>query len=41
VYHLYERDNGTHFLSIISPKEWDKKYVNSYILLNNGTWDKL
>ena len=41
VYHLYERNNGTNFLSIISPKEWDKKYIGSYMLLNNGTWDKL
>ena len=41
VYYLYERDNGTNFLSIISPKEWDKKYLGSYMLLNNGTWDKL
>lgn len=40
-YHLYEKEDGNNFLSIISPKEWDKKYVGSYVLLNNGTWEKL
>lgn len=40
-YHLYEKEGGNKFLSIISPKEWGKKYIGSYVLLNNGTWEKL
>jgi hypothetical protein len=40
-YHLYEKEDGNKFLSIISPKEWSKKYIGSYVLLNNGTWEKL
>lgn len=40
-YHLYERKNGSKFLSMISPNDWKQKYVGSFILLNNGTWEKL
>ena len=40
-YHLYERDDETLFLSIITPNEWDKKHIGSYLLLNNGVWEKL
>jgi hypothetical protein len=40
-YHLYERKNGNTFLSMISPNDWKQEYVGSFILLNNGTWEKL
>ena len=40
-YHLYERKNGSTFLSMISPNDWKQEYVGSFILLNNGTWEKL
>ncbi len=40
-YHLYERIDGSKFLSIISPKEWNQKHIGSFILLNNGTWERL
>lgn len=40
-YHLYQRECGKVFLSIISPDEWNKKYIGSYTLLNNGVWEKL
>lgn len=40
-YHLYERKNGSKFLSMISPDDWKQEYVGSFILLNNGTWEKL
>jgi len=41
MYHLYERIDGSKFLSIISPKEWNQKHIGSFILLNNGTWERL
>ena len=41
VHHLYEKEDGTTFLSIISPKEWNKKHIGSYVLLTNGVWEKL
>lgn len=40
-YHLYEKENNTYFLSIIDPNQWDKKFVGSFRLLNNGVWEKL
>ena len=40
-YHIYERKNGSKFLSMISPDDWKQEYVGSFILLNNGTWEKL
>ena len=40
-YHLYERKNGSKFLSMISPDDWKQEYVGSFTLLNNGTWEKL
>tara|TARA_B100000287_G_scaffold89470_1_gene81849 strand:+ start:140 stop:532 length:393 start_codon:yes stop_codon:yes gene_type:complete len=40
-YFLYERENKNLFLSLIKPTEWDKKYVGSFKLMNNGKWDKI
>ena len=34
-------DNETLFLSIVTPYEWNKKHIGSYLLLNNGVWEKL
>jgi predicted transcriptional regulator len=43
VYHLYEKKNGDHFLSLVSPKEWGnngpfKKSVATVKLLADHTW---
>lgn len=40
-YHLYENKKGQLFLSIINPNEWKQKCLGSYLLLNNGVWEKL
>ena len=40
-YFLYEREDKNLFLSLIKPTEWDKKYVGSFKLMNNGKWDKI
>ena len=40
-YFLYERDNKDLFLSLIKPTEWNKKYIGSFKLMNNGKWDKI
>jgi hypothetical protein len=44
IYHLYEKDNGKHFLSMVSPKEWGrskkfKRFIASVKLLADHTWD--
>ena len=41
VYHLYEKEDGSQFLSLISPSEWNKKYLYSGSLNSDGTWSKV
>jgi hypothetical protein len=39
-YHLYIKENGEEFLSIISPKEWGDRfeYVGTFEFLSDGRW---
>lgn len=46
IYYLYEREDGTNILSMISPTEWGdnmpyKKYLARIKLLSDHTWDVL
>ena len=45
VYHLYEREDGSSFLSMIGPKQWQTKkdfdFVGSFKLTSNDKWEKL
>jgi hypothetical protein len=46
VYHLYEKDDGSHFLSMIGPEEWGRskkfeRHVAKVKLLADHTWDVL
>jgi hypothetical protein len=46
VYHLYEKEDGQHLMSMISPKEWGhalpyKRFVASVMLLADHTWKEL
>lgn len=38
IYHLYENSDGTKTLSLISPNEWNKKYLYSVVLNSDMTW---
>ena len=38
IYHLYYGNNGTYFLSLIGPKEWNKEYVVSVELNSEHKW---
>ena len=40
-YYLYERDNGTIFLSLIEPNEWNMKCLGATILESNNKWLKI
>ena len=40
-YHLYENENKDLFLSLIEPSQWDRVYIGTFKLLNNGKWEKL
>jgi hypothetical protein len=38
IYHLYERNNGKYFLSLISPTEWNMKHITSVRLNSEHKW---
>lgn len=42
-YHLYIKESGEEFLSLISPKEWSGKFefVGTYQFHSDGRWSKL
>jgi hypothetical protein len=40
-YYLYERDNGTIFLSLIEPNEWNMKCLGATRLESNNKWLKI
>ena len=40
-YHLYERDNGQMFLSLIEPNAWKMRYIGSFRLDSEGKWIKV
>jgi hypothetical protein len=37
-YHLYLRESGETFLSIINPLEWDQKYIGTFIMDSDNKW---
>ena len=40
-YYLYERDNGSIFLSLIKPDEWKMKCLGATRLESNNKWIKI
>ena len=34
-------NNKDLFLSLIEPTQWDKVYIGTFKLLNNGKWEKI
>jgi hypothetical protein len=41
IYHLYQRDTGEMFLSLIEPHLWDKVFIGSFKLDTNDKWVKI
>ena len=37
-YHLYERTDGSRFLSLIEPHQWDMKCLGSFRLATDSLW---
>jgi len=37
-YHLYRSDDGSNFLSLISPAEWNKEHLGTYQLNSDKKW---
>jgi hypothetical protein len=40
-YYLYEKKDGSAFLSLITPTEWNMKYIGTTKLESNNKWIKL
>jgi hypothetical protein len=40
-YYLFEKGDGTPFLSLISPNEWNMKFIGATRLESNNKWIKL
>lgn len=38
IYHMYIGEDDIHFLSLISPQEWNKKYVATFKLNSDKKW---
>lgn len=39
-YHLYKKESGEEFLSLISPEQWKKfDFIGSYKFLSDGRWE--
>ena len=41
IYHLYQKENQTLFLSLISPDEWNQIYIGSFRLDSDDKWAKI
>lgn len=40
-YYLYQRQNGVYFLSIITPGQWNQKFIFAVTLDAKGKWNKV
>lgn len=40
-YHLYDKQDGTTFMSLIGPNQWNQKYIGTYKLDSSYKWIKL
>ena len=41
IYHLYIGNDGLNFLSLISPQEWNKEHVGTFLLNSEKKWVKM
>jgi hypothetical protein len=41
IYHLYVGNEGSHFLSLIPPNEWNKEHIGTFQLNSDKKWVKI
>ncbi len=41
IYHLYYSTNGSTFLSLVEPHEWNKEHIGSFRYNHDNKWIKL
>jgi hypothetical protein len=40
-YHLYRRNNGEYFLSLIEPQSWKQEHIGTFELDSDNKWKKI
>ena len=40
-YHLYRRNNGEYFLSLIEPQSWKQEHVGTFEMDSDNKWKKM
>lgn len=40
-YFLYKRENGSFFLSMIEPDEWNANFIGSFRMTTDNKWEKI
>ena len=38
VYHLYQSNDGSYFLSLIHPSQWNKEFIGSFMINSDKKW---
>lgn len=38
IYHLYTANDGTYFLSLVSPNEWNREHIGTFQLNSDKKW---
>jgi hypothetical protein len=41
VYHVYQADDFSYFLSLIAPQEWNKTHIGTFLLNSDKKWIKI
>ena len=42
IYHLYKKESGEEFLSLISPEQWKKfEFIGTFQFLSDGRWKQI
>ena len=41
IYHLYQADDFSYFLSLIAPQEWNKIHIGTFLLDSDKKWIKI
>lgn len=41
IYHLYLKDDGFYFLSLIPPDQWNKEHIGTFKINSDKKWEKL
>ncbi len=41
IYHLYQRNNGEYFLSLVEPQSWEQEHIGTFEMDSDNKWKKI